>query len=131
MRIRPQVALGGYRVDFIVSMQLIEGALDNIKVYSKETIVECDGFQFHDATKDQACRDRQRDRFLQSTGLPVLRFAGAEIWADTFACAGGVLGFLLDAILVQREKVANFRTRKPAATERAAEALPKRIRAKT
>jgi hypothetical protein len=53
--------------------------------------VECDGFEYHDRTREQAIRDRMRDRTLQESGF---RYAGAEIWADVFGCARQALGFL-------------------------------------
>ena len=50
-------------------------------------IVECDGHEFHERTKDQACRDKSRDRAFLREGLAVVRFAGREIWNDPHACA--------------------------------------------
>jgi len=65
-------------------------------VYTAATAVECDGFKFHNSTKESAAKDRARDRDIQAAGLPILRFSGCEIWADVFKCAAGVLRFLLD-----------------------------------
>ena len=44
--------------------------------------VECDGHEFHEKTKQQAARDKARDRD---------RFTGSEIWKDPGACADEVL----------------------------------------
>jgi hypothetical protein len=74
-RIRPQVPFGDCRVDMLVSMQSIEGPDEDIRVHSKTAIVECDGFEFHRVTKQQVSWDHVRDRYPQSLGLPVLRFA--------------------------------------------------------
>jgi very-short-patch-repair endonuclease len=41
--------------------------------------IECDGHDFHERTKQQAARDRKRDRTLQALGYVVLRFTGSEI----------------------------------------------------
>mgnify|MGYP003580046510 CR=1 FL=1 len=54
-------------------------------------IVECDGHEFHERTKQQARRDKQRDRFFQSIGYKVLRFTGSEIWADPDECASEII----------------------------------------
>jgi very-short-patch-repair endonuclease len=54
-------------------------------------IVECDGHDFHEKTKEQARRDKQRDRFLQSRGYKVLRYTGSEIWADPTECSDEIL----------------------------------------
>ncbi|MGG3012260.1 hypothetical protein ABEO98_22600 [Brevibacillus parabrevis] len=35
--------------------------------------IECDGHEFHEKTKEQAARDKQRDRDLQSMGYRALR----------------------------------------------------------
>ena len=65
----PQEKIGNYTVDF-----LIEG-------YEKKYIViECDGHEFHEKTKEQAKHDKERDRFLQKEGYPVYRFTGSEIF---------------------------------------------------
>jgi hypothetical protein len=55
VRVRPQVRFGDYRVDLLVSMQSIEGPDDAVTVRSKTAVVECDGFEFHDANKERAC----------------------------------------------------------------------------
>ena len=54
-------------------------------------VVECDGHNFHERTKEQAARDRRRDREIQERGFKVARFTGAEIWADPFGCAAQAL----------------------------------------
>lgn len=49
--------------------------------------VELDGHSFHERTKDQAKRDKSRDRRLAAAGWSVLRFTGSEVWADALGCA--------------------------------------------
>lgn len=49
-------------------------------------VVECDGHDFHDKTREQAESDRQRDRLLKSFGLDVIRFAGSEIYRSPRKC---------------------------------------------
>jgi very-short-patch-repair endonuclease len=72
----PQCAIDDYRVDFlIVTRRGSTGAVE-------EFVVECDGHDFHERTKEQAERDKGRDRKLQSLGLPVFRFTGSEIFRD-------------------------------------------------
>ena len=83
--IAPQFEIGKYRVDFCI---LFPGARssDNFHI-----VVECDGHQFHERTKEQARRDRSRDRFIQAAGFQVLRFTGSEIWNDSIKCVLEVL----------------------------------------
>ena len=82
----------GYRVDFTISRIYGDDVVD--------IVVECDGHDFHEKTKEQAARDKRRDRDLAAEGWTVLRFTGSELWADPFACVQDVVAVAL------REKVA-------------------------
>lgn len=62
----------------------------------KWLFIECDGHDFHERTKEQAARDRQKDREIQASGFPVLRFTGSEIHRDLASCADQVFQFLED-----------------------------------
>lgn len=84
--IESQVQIGSRRVDFCI------GFLRGIK-HVRALVVECDGHDFHERTKDQAKRDRSVDRELQSLGLTVFRFTGSELWNDPVACADQVLDY--------------------------------------
>ena len=44
-------------------------------------VIECDGYAWH-GNRVSFTADRQRDRLLQSHGFRVIRFSGAEIYAD-------------------------------------------------
>lgn len=82
-----QVPVGPYRVDIIihdVSMPLSLAP-------PRWMVVECDGHDFHERTKEQARHDKKRDRFFQSKGYKVLRFTGSEIWADPDRCAEEII----------------------------------------
>jgi very-short-patch-repair endonuclease len=57
-------------------------------------IIECDGHNFHEKTKEQAQKDKQRNRDLQSAGYKVIRFTGSEIFKNPYKCASEVLHFL-------------------------------------
>ena len=48
----------------------------------KKFAVEIDGHDFHERTKEQAGRDKARDRALACADWTVLRFTGSEVWAD-------------------------------------------------
>ena len=58
-------------------------------------LVECDGHDFHDRTKEQVSRDKKRDRRLMREGSGLLRFAGSELHRHAKACAHEVLDFLI------------------------------------
>lgn len=74
-----------YRVDFEIAVFLPVGFLETMTV-----VVECDGHEFHEKTKEQAARDKARDRAIQACGIPVLRFTGSEIWHAPWKCADQV-----------------------------------------
>jgi len=79
VKVECQREIGQYRVDLF-----FEAPQPNS---CRGLIVECDGHDFHEKTKDQARRDKQRDRWFVSNGYQVLRFTGSEIWANPFECA--------------------------------------------
>jgi very-short-patch-repair endonuclease len=68
-----------YRVDFLLIFN--EGKI----------VIECDGHDYHEKTKQQAQRDKSRDRNLQKEGYIVLRFTGSEIYKDPIGCVNEVV----------------------------------------
>ena len=106
-----QVEVGSYRVDFMLDYQYVSTeyppeALENVsplanlvvkpelvkhQKHRARLIVECDGHDFHEKTRQQVARDKRRDRFLQGEGYKVFRFSGHEINDDAIACALEVL----------------------------------------
>lgn len=50
-------------------------------------LVEIDGHEFHERTKQQASSDRARDRRLMRCGYRVARFTGGDVHADPAECA--------------------------------------------
>jgi hypothetical protein len=71
-------------------------------IYAKQMrlAVEVDGHEFHEKTKEQAARDKRRDRELQQEGWNVFRFTGSEVWRDPFDCCAQINKF------IQREMTA-------------------------
>lgn len=88
--VEPQVEVttGGksYRADFLVHSGAEYG---NVRA-----VVEADGHDYHERTKEQAARDKKRDRLMIADGLYVLRFTGSEIWKDPISCAKEVYNFV-------------------------------------
>ena len=83
LRVGCQVKFDKYRVDFMM-----------VKFHPNGTgtflIIECDGHEFHERTKEQARRDRSRDRMMTAAGARVLRFTGSEIHQNPDSCVGEV-----------------------------------------
>jgi very-short-patch-repair endonuclease len=78
-----QVCVGEYRPDILI----LDATLPMNLREPRWMIVECDGHEYHERTKEQARRDKKRDRFFTAKEFKVLRFTGSEIWADPDACA--------------------------------------------
>lgn len=78
-----------YRVDFYIST-----------LYQNQTehnfIIECDGHDFHEKTKQQAQRDRQRERNFTSSGYTVIRFTGSEIYQNPYKCAKEIVRIIVN-----------------------------------
>jgi very-short-patch-repair endonuclease len=92
--IRPQAHVGDYRVDFLITAMNLHASVASQRVW-RRLVVECDGHQFHERTKEQAAKDRSRDRWLTSKDFDVYRFTGSELWRDPWACAEQVLDWAL------------------------------------
>jgi very-short-patch-repair endonuclease len=86
-----QCQLGPYRVDFFFGRKLSNDC-------HKYLVVECDGHDFHNTNKEQASKDRQRDRDIQRMimNCNIFRFTGTDIWADPVKCAEEILAGLLE-----------------------------------
>lgn len=82
----PQYQWNSYRIDFAMW----------VKGNPAPVFIECDGHDFHERTKEQAERDRSRDRAIQAAGIPVLRFTGREIWRDASAVMVEIINFVSD-----------------------------------
>lgn len=81
----PQYPWNGYRIDFVLRLP---------RYRFKYLFIECDGHNFHERTKEQAARDRLKDRDVQQAGYPVLRFTGSEIYRDANSCGSQVISFI-------------------------------------
>lgn len=73
----PQEEIAEYRVDFLIVM---------VKNGTR-FVVECDGHDFHEKTKEQAAKDKSRERKLLKMGYKVVRFSGSEIYQNPKKCA--------------------------------------------
>ena len=71
-----------YKVDFLFIVR--------VKGKERKVVVECDGHDFHERTKDQAQRDKSRDRDMTNNGYTVLRFTGSEIYRRASGCMGEI-----------------------------------------
>ncbi len=63
------------RLDFVFMTTSRDGGIHRL-------VVELDGHEFHQRTKDQVSRDKKRDRAIVTRGWRVIRFTGSEIWDE-------------------------------------------------
>lgn len=85
-----QVRIGDYRADFLI----VDCSVPFNLAKPRFMVIECDGHDFHEKTKEQARHDKRRDRYFQSQGIKVLRFTGSEIFNDPAAVADEIVGEL-------------------------------------
>jgi hypothetical protein len=56
--------------------------------------IECDGHEFHEKTKEQATKDREKFRSLKARGLDIIPFTGSEITHNIDGCVGAIWDLL-------------------------------------
>ena len=72
---------------------------------SLNLVIECDGHDFHQKTKEQVEYDNQRQRDLQNEGIEIIRFSGSEIWKDVRKCVNEIQDIILSKCkYIQEEK---------------------------
>lgn len=96
------LSTGRYRIDFVVSFTtgVMDSQQDSVYAGKEEKIIyavdepmlgiEIDGHDFHEKTKEQARRDKERERFLVGNGWKILRFTGSEVFNDAASCVSEV-----------------------------------------
>lgn len=92
--VKQQVPIGKWRADIVCYTWDHEAKVLK-KPGWRKLVVECDGHNFHERTKEQAARDRARDRAMTLDDYTVMRFTGSEIWKDAWGCAGQIYDWSL------------------------------------
>ena len=88
-KVREALPFGDVAVDFVVEDSHFQNGSEFAPRY--RLAIELDGHDFHERTKEQAQRDKARDRALTEAGYRVLRFTGSEVWRDAGKCVDEVL----------------------------------------
>lgn len=57
-------------------------------------IIECDGHDFHEKTKEQVAHDNERDFNLKVSGYDILHYSGSQIHNDPLGCAFEVYNYI-------------------------------------
>lgn len=88
----PQTVIGKHRLDFLV---VVVGRRPNKLQQTALFAIECDGHDFHEKTKEQAARDKRRDRILAAADVRVIRFTDSEIWRSPNDCFRELVDIIL------------------------------------
>lgn len=95
--IKPQTELksGGtaYRIDFVVTWP----------GQKQKLAIEIDGHDFHEKTRQQAARDRARERSIIREGYTIMRYTGSEVFSNPRKCVHEVAD-LISQLKRQPEK---------------------------
>ena len=101
------IRYGGCQIDIAVQQQIDRYRVDLLldawrsgvgrALFSppESIVVEADGHDFHEKTREQAARDKRRDRELAALHHSVLRFTGSEIFRDAPGAAHEILELCL------------------------------------
>ena len=96
LQVWPQVEIQAdgrtYRIDFLVTT----------KSGSAQLLVELDGHEFHERTKDQVASRDERDRALSRAGWTILHFSGAEFYRAPM----DALAEILSTLRLRQERIA-------------------------
>lgn len=79
-----------YYVDFYIVLASLCNDVD--------VVVECDGHEFHQKTKEQVTHDNEREYEIKKAGYDVLRFSGSQIYNAPFKCANDIFDYLLSNV---------------------------------
>lgn len=71
--------------------------INNYNTNSK-IIIECDGYEFHQKTKEQVQRDNEREYDLKMAGYEILRFSGTQIYKNPIKCAEDTYNYIISKI---------------------------------
>lgn len=85
-----QIVIEGktYYADFMLPVSYYKKTKNGFEIdFTKEFIVEVDGHEFHQKTKEQVEHDNERERALQKAGYEVIRFSGTEVYHKAYRCA--------------------------------------------
>ncbi len=113
IELNPQTTIENYRVDiFIVActLEYFDGE-EHPTEFVKELIVECDGHDFHEKTKEQVAKNNNRDFELKNMGYDILHFSGSEVYNDPILCAKKVYDYISSCFdrMIEEKRESNER----------------------
>jgi very-short-patch-repair endonuclease len=104
--IESQYQVENYIADFLISFCLLSGNIDYI--------IEIDGHDWHEKTKEQSSRDKKRDRKMQSLFNTVFRYTGSDVYTDTYGSVKDAMEciltnyYILNLIIQEEIKISSY-----------------------
>lgn len=71
---------------------------NKIKNKNFKLAIECDGYEFHQKTKEQVQYDNEREYDLKMAGYEVLRFSGTQIYNNPLKCAEDTYNYIIKRV---------------------------------
>lgn len=84
-----------YRVDFYLQCENWDKDKHLPGNLGGDVIIECDGHDFHEKTKEQVIRGNKRDYDLKMEGYEIIHFSGSEIYNEPKECAMKAIDYLI------------------------------------
>ena len=81
----PQQRISKYTLDFFICLD------SRFELYYA---IEIDGHDFHEKTKEQAEKDKRRDRDMLELNIKTIRFTGSEIFIKPQKCIENILNII-------------------------------------
>jgi len=87
-----EIVIGEFRcrADFVIPVYFSKYG------FGKHYVIECDGHEFHERTKEQVTKDNQRRRGLTRAGYVVINFSGSEVYKDAYGCAREIKNIIVE-----------------------------------
>ena len=82
-----------YRLDFYIIVLYKDEKGNRVKNCYFD--IECDGYKFHQKTKEQIIYDNERERNLKKEGYEIIRFSGSEINSNPYKCVQEIIDIIL------------------------------------
>lgn len=84
---------GRYYADFVFDSNYLKED-GNVPEHPLKLVIECDGHEFHEKTKEQVRRGNERDYNLKVAGYDILHFSGSQIHNEPIECAKKVYEYI-------------------------------------
>lgn len=90
-----QTNKGKYRADFYFDSDYPSGETSHHRGKNNlKLVIECDGHDFHEKTKEQVAKNNKRNLDLQMAGYEILHFSGSQVFENPLKCVKEVYEYI-------------------------------------